>query len=443
MAVHDQDMSSGKNGVNKAINAGRSAGKLLFSKGTSSLLLSGQTVGIAGFFGVIIILLVFMIMTMPMSTLTSTKESYDKAANFMEDQLYHAYDEAARQVATQIKDSASAPFDDGGYNCGNVIVEFGYFEFTAGADFLNTGVTHEPNYRDENENYTYIRTDGEKIEVDEEGERPSDEERDSHRSACTIKVNFYPTLTQESGIIGAYVEAANGTINNMPEEAYEEGYVTDDIIAAMKTENANAEDLQNENDIFESEEKYESFMSKYGTKYNSITSDEFQRDFEAFVKRGTAKYFYKGQRKTESYEARTNPIFYALYNHKMFENEDAEESIISTTEEIKDQTQVCFSGHVDTDTGRCETNFIYGAASNDSAIDCVNRGECEFSYKYKYYSTFLYEMEITVPILYDISGYRQREFDNLYEAFKNAGMDPDFYGEYVQDALNANYQHTL
>ena len=155
MAVHDQDVSSGKNGVKNTLNIGRSAGKKMFSKGSSggkmmlskgasSALLANPMAGMVVFFGVIILLMVFMLMTMPMSALNSTKNSYEKAAKYIDDQLYDGYDEAARKVSKQVLDSSVKPFDEGGYNCGDVTVSFGYFDFATGADFLNMGVTHDP-----------------------------------------------------------------------------------------------------------------------------------------------------------------------------------------------------------------------------------------------------------------------------------------------------------
>ena len=451
MAVHDQDMSSGKNGVKNAINAGRSAGKKLFSKGAgagkmivskgaSSALLSGPMAGVAVFFGVLIFIMIFMLMTMPMTTLNSTEKSYKKAKKFMEDQLYDGYDEAVKKVGNQIVKSASKPFDEGGYNCGSTTVIFGNIELEYSADFLNWGVTHDPNYRDENENYSFIRTEGEKIEVDEEGERPSDEERDKHKSACTIKVNFFPTLTQESGIIGAYVEAANGVIYDMPEEAYEEGVMTeDDFMKSLKTKNDKADELKEEGNIFESDEKYESVQDKYATKYNSISSDEFKRDFKAFIKHDTASYFYKGEYKVEDYSGESFPIFYALYNHAMFEKEEATESIISTSEEVEAGSYVEM---YNPQTGQWT---IVGSAKDPYAQKLVKDypDKYRYSIEYKYYSTFHYEMEIDVPVLYDISTYRKREFDNLRTAFIEAGLDEDFYGEYVQDALDTKYEHAL
>ena len=492
MPKHEEpDLESGANKaqelISKGASAGRTIGKLASHSGPMKLFfLPGGKTGMAVMAAVIIVLFIIIVMTTSLSYLTSTQQTIDNSKKFITQQLKNPYKKAVRNSSQQVKGFITDGYDEGGYNCGDYI---GFI----GVDFVFDSEPDYPNVNNEDENFVQFdttkfgdffknRQNGIKIEgytgeSEPEGREPwtgteVPEKYKKYKASCKVKMHFAPTLPEHAEIITAFVEAKNGVIENMPEASYEEAEVITDVNQAISKpngkkvdENGNEtlpEDVQFEEffgkDKEKSNDKYEQFLNKYGTKYDSISSTEFQSDFKAFTEPGfTAYYKYKNETRSLNYSDNVVPIFTTVYNHGMYMQEDrvevkfkyeSEEHVYADYSDAQNKMSPQTGGQ----PGTIDTPPSDSTREDDPELvaECGDWDGCETFTEYTWYAYPYYEIEFKregeldpIPIFFDMSEYRKREFDNLTEAFVKGGDPTDVASEYLADAFNANYDNEL
>lgn len=476
----------GKKNTKQALQAGANAGgKLIgpqlgnFPKKMSKFMLDPKNMG----YTLLIILLVAcfaLMMTSSASSLTSTDDMYTESVDYIREQTTSKYEAAKFTGSMKIKEYLEKTIEENGLYCGGVVITK-----DANGKEIPEGTTYDELSDDYDLSVMTIiysgveETASYSIEV-EEANTPSDSQlaemqealkqelkeklaESNPARACTVTLDFSPSFDDEVGIMVSYITAVNGAISDIAEVAYEEGTLEieeDEDAEATPDASADATAEATSNtemvDALQDEDKWADYIEENSSKYLSMTSKEFKDDFKAFVNHSTAKYKYQGETRTEDYTGLTGSIFYTIWNDKVWNSQletknGLTDLSVLNTEEWLNEVEVI---HADTDTDRVMGYRTTSAEdSGCQALKVTPQDEtCVISTTYTYTAkavqSYKNNFTFTMPILYDLSEYRQRELTNIWNAYEDANaeehkLNDETITAYLQDAISTKYQQEI
>lgn len=448
--MENNQFNDGKKKTKQAVNIGTKVTKTFgpvfsdFAKKLAKFMLKPQNLG----FDLIIIILIVclsLMLTTSTSSILSTDDMYDKSIEWFTDLLQDDYDNAKKSLVDSVKTFMEKPLNEGGLNCGGTftkhddgtIITLTYEGETVDFESLKDGLTNDD------------------LSTTEKATLNS--QLSTKKKGCTVTIDSSPSFEDEVEIMVAYITAVNGAISDMGEAVYEEGKLVSDIEAPVRTELNDYEQVTDENGDYDDEETWANYIESNSTKYLGITSTEFKDDFKAYVNHSTADYYYRGETRTENYSAKTIPIFYGIFNESIwkyqFENNNSIIDFTTLDSEdnyrfniIPDGQKACAN------TSENETPTV-DTATGDVIQDNQNNSSCTPTYQYKVSNKYIKTYKLTIPIFYDLSDYRERELNNIYDAYINNNAeteedDGEYLTEetvytYIDDKISTEYQQEL
>lgn len=481
--MSNNGFDEGKKNTKQALQAGANVGgKLIgpqlgnFPKKMGKFMLDPKNMG----YTLLIILLVAcfaLMMTSSASSLTSTDDMYTESVDYIREQTASKYEEAKFTGSMKIKEYLEKTIEENGLYCGGEITTK-----DANGKVIPEGTTYDELsddydmsvmtiiYGGEEEDATYtLELNGDDKPTKEQEEEIVETLRqeineklteNNKARACTVTLDFSPSFDDEVEIMVAYITAVNGAISDISETAYEEGVlVSEEDEESEETEatpeaTATATTDTEMMDAIQDEEKWASYVEENSSKYLSMTSKEFKDDFKAFVNHSTANYKYKGKTKTEDYTSLTGSIFYTVWNDKVWtsqlesKNGLTDLSVLNTDEWLNEARIT----HIESNAKQTMGYKTDGSDGCDALKVTSNDTPCVISTTYEYTAKAVHSYKkgfnFTMPILYDLSEYRQRELTNIWNAYEDANaeahkLNDETITAYLQDAISTKYQQEI
>ena len=447
-----QSVKNKANGMaGKAASKVTSAAKTASTKALDKIVVAASNPGTAGFILLAVFLFIVfgLVCTVSSSMLASTDNTKKKADEFFMDVLKKPYDDAKTTLENnvvsfiQLPMTAEDEYTKKGYNCGGEVTKTwsddNTLKITTTGEKIVLGSTSYTNLDDEVTWEKYY---------EEHPDILTDEKRATFKTACTVTVNAQPAFEDMVKIIMGYVSAVNGAFDMIEPSVYEKGVVPE------KNEYRYL-DEENEKYSYKTVEEYEKKYNKNANRYQSISSEQFQKDFKAFVEKKSYTYkAFDGLRDsdgkptyvsaTDDYSENYASIFFApAYPYWKFNREYSPLDQPLPTVKTKKTTSTVNEGGEDVYVvthANGDKVLMYASSINESTL---SEGDTVEEFKITNVEFYIDKGDLKVdpgefdiPILYDMSDYRRKQITNTVNAFTaNGDMDETEANDKLDDII--------